>query len=264
MSDPDVYSSSMLFRIRGDIVATAEDAWGEVTVIDSKAYRLLSFDRVFEQSKMQKSNPALPVHNYICAMLMATALIPAEKVLVLGLGGGSLIRPLYADNPAIAIDVVELRQAVLDIARGYFHLPETRDIHYRVDDAAHFISGAEKARYQIIFSDLYSASAIVPLQSSYEFLRQCAQTLQPGGWLVLNHPQAPDEHSAFSQALNSLFASVLYCTAPSGNVVIYASSAQVSTPLSQLQIMMKKSGARFHSDFSMLANTLHRWPGQQA
>lgn len=264
MSDKEAYTSSMLFRIRGDIVATAEDAHGEVTVIDNKVYRLLSFDRVFEQSKMQKSNPIIPVHKYICAMLMATALTPANRVLVLGLGGGCLIRPLFAYNPQIAIDVVELRQAVLDIALAHFHLPVTADIHYRVEDAAHFIAQTVPARYQLIFSDLYSASAIVPLQSSFEFLRQCAQMLQPDGWLVLNHPQSPDEDSAFSDALTTLFPTVLYCTTPSGNVVIYASIGHCSTPLTQLRTMMKTSGERYQSDFSLLVPNIYRWPGQQA
>lgn len=264
MSDNDVYSSSMLFRIRGDIVATAEDAHGEVTVIDNKVYRLLSFDRVFEQSKMQKSNPAIPVHKYICAMLMATALTPAKRVLVLGLGGGCLIRPLFAENPQIAMDIVELRQAVMDVALAHFHLPVTADIHYRIDDAAHFMAQAAPSRYSLIFSDLYSASAIVPLQSSREFLRQCAQALQSDGWLVLNHPQAPDEDSAFSNALTTLFRTVLYCTTPSGNVVIYASPGHCSTPLTQLRTMMKASGERYQSDFSLLAHKIYRWPGQQA
>ncbi len=264
MSDTDIYRSSMLFRIRGDIVATAEDAYGEVTVIDNKVYRLLSFDRVFEQSKMQKSNPVIPVHKYICAMLMATALTPANRVLVLGLGGGCLIRPLFARNPQIAIDVVELRQAVLDIAMVHFHLPVSADIHYHVDDAAHFIAQAERCRYQLIFSDLYSASSIVPFQSSHEFLRQCAQTLQPDGWLVLNHPQAPDEDSTFSDTLTSLFRTVLYCTTPSGNVVIYASVGHHSTPLTQLRAMMKASGEGYQSDFSLLAPKIYRWPGQHA
>lgn len=264
MSDTDIYHSSMLFRIRGDIVATAEDAYGEITVIDNKVYRLLSFDRVFEQSKMQKSNPNLPVHKYICAMLMATALAPAGNVLVLGLGGGSLIRPLYADNPQIAIDVVELRQAVLDIARDHFHLPLSADIHYRIDDAGNFMAQAEDVRYQLILSDLYSASAIVPLQSSRDFLQQCAQKLQPGGWLVLNHPHAPDKDTVFSDTLTTLFRTVLYCTTPSGNVVIYASTGRCDMPLNQLRTLMKTSGKRFQSDFSLLAQHIFRWPGQQA
>lgn len=264
MSDNEVYTSSMLFRIRGDIIATAQDEHGEVTVIDNKVYRLLSFDRIFEQSKMQKSNPVLPVHKYICAMLMATALTPANSVLVLGLGGGCLIRPLFAHNPEIAIDVVELRQAVLDIALDHFCLPATADIHYQIDDAAHFIAQAAPDRYQLILSDLYSASAIVPLQSSREFLRQCARMLQPDGWLVLNHPQGPDEDCAFSDALTTLFRTVLYCTTPSGNVVIYASIGHCSTPLTQLRTMMKASGEWYQSDFSLLAHKIYRWPGQQA
>ena len=82
MSDNDVYTLPCCFAFRGDIVATAEDAYGEVTVIDNKVYRLLSFDRVFNKAKCRKSNPAATPRAQIhCAMLMATALTPATNVL---------------------------------------------------------------------------------------------------------------------------------------------------------------------------------------
>lgn len=263
MSDAQLYNSSPLFRIRGELVASVEDEQGEVSVIDNKIYRLMSFDRVFEQSKMQKSRPELPVHKYISAMLMAAALTPLDKVLLLGLGGGCLVRALHAHDPAIAIDVVELRQAVVDVAKSYFCLPLSNDIRYQVDDAALFIANALKGHYSLICSDLYSASAAVPLQSTRAFLRHCAQALQPGGWLVLNHQTAPDEDSAFSDALTSLFSTVLYCSTPSGNVVIYASREHCPSPLSELRDRMKKSGALFQSDFSLLAQKVYRWPGSR-
>ncbi|HBT12975.1 MAG TPA: hypothetical protein DEA88_07310, partial [Erwinia persicina] len=132
MSDIDLYTSSPLFRIRGDIVTTVKDDHGEVIVIDNKTFRIMSFDRIFEQSKMQKNHSALPVHFYIRAMLMAVALTPAKRVLLLGLGGGSLVRALFARNPDIVIDVVELRHAVLAVAQDYFHLPVSEHIHYQV------------------------------------------------------------------------------------------------------------------------------------
>lgn len=264
MSDADLYRLSPLFRIRGEHIASVEDELGEVSVIDNKVYRMLSFDRVFEQSKMQKSQPALPVHKYICAMLMASALVPAENVLILGLGGGCLVRALYACRPQIALDVVELRQAVIDVAKTYFSLPHSDRILCQAGDAAHFIAHAERARYQLIFSDLYSASAAAPLQSSHAFLQHCAQALQPHGWLVLNHHTAPDEDSAFSAALIALFHCVLYCTTPSGNVVIYACREHCDIPLTGIRQRMKQSGVLFQSDFSLLAQKVFRWPGSRS
>ncbi|ADP12792.1 Spermidine synthase-like protein [Erwinia sp. Ejp617] len=120
MSDLDIYSSSTLFQLRGTQVATMQDEFGTVTVIDNRDFRSMSFDLIFEQSKMLKSNAALPVHNYVRAMLMARTLVKAQEILLLGLGGGRLLRSLFACNPRIAVDVVELHQAVLSVRRTIF------------------------------------------------------------------------------------------------------------------------------------------------
>lgn len=260
MSDIDLYTSSPIFRIRGDIVATVKDDYGEVIVIDNKTFRILSFDRIFEQSKMQKHHAALPVHYYIRAMLMAVALTPARQVLLLGLGGGSLVRSLFARDPAVEIDVVELRQAVLTVAQDYFHLPVSSSIHYLVADAGEAVAHDDGRRYSLIFSDLYSANAIAPLQTSAAFLRHCAAKLQDGGWLVLNHAHKPEASSPFSSALTALFATVLYCTTPTGNVVIYASASQLSLPLARWKQQMKETGVDFATDMSPLAQKLAFWP----
>lgn len=86
MSDADIYSSSTLFHLRGTQVASMQDEFGTVTVIDNRDFRSMSFDLIFEQSKMLKSNAALPVHHYIRAMLMARTLVKAQDILLLGLG----------------------------------------------------------------------------------------------------------------------------------------------------------------------------------
>ena len=262
MSDNDLFTSSPLFRIRGELIASVRDDRGEVMVIDNKVFRIMSFDRIYEQSKMQKDNPILPVHNYIRAMLMAVALTPVSRALVLGLGGGSLVRSLYARDPAIALEVVELRQAVLSVAQEHFHLPDSPAIHYQVGDAAEAVAGGERGRYQLIFSDLYSADAMAPLQTSERFLRHCADKLQDGGWLVLNHSKQPDPSSPFSQALQAIFRTLLYCTTPSSNVVIYACVSPVADSLAGLRRQMKASGVDFHTDFTPLAQKLAVWPGK--
>ncbi|CCG87484.1 spermidine synthase [Erwinia piriflorinigrans] len=264
MSDVD-FDSSPLFKLRGKVVASLQDEHGPVTVIDNRDFRSMSFDRIFEQSKMLKSQPTLPVHNYIRAMLMAVALTEAKDILLLGLGGGSLLRSLYARDTGIAVDVVELRQAVMSVAQDYFYLPQSEKIRYFIDDAARFVADEGSPRnYQLIFSDLYNANALAPIQSAAEFLHDCATRLQPGGWLVLNHPQLPPQNPSFSHTLMDIFSSLFYTIAPSGNVVIFASQSPYPHPLQQLKQMMTNSGADFASDFTPLAQKLSRWPGSIA
>jgi len=81
--------------IKGDIVHVARDKLGNILVIDDRKHRILSFDSVFEQSKILRSAPHLPVHEYNRAMLLPIAWQEPERVTVLGLGGGALAHGLH-------------------------------------------------------------------------------------------------------------------------------------------------------------------------
>ncbi|MEJ4044482.1 spermidine synthase [Erwinia sp. SLM-02] len=263
MKDLGHAGSVSLFRIRGDIVASSSDEHGPITVIENKIYRILTFDRMCEQSKMQVSDPALPVHNYIRAMLMAVALKSPATALILGLGGGCLPRAIAARDAHCAMDIVELRPAVIDIARQHFSLPEGDHIHYHAADADNFIAGAESDRYDLIFSDLYAADTMSPLQEMETFLQHSARALSAEGWLVLNYPQRPAANGPLIQALQRQFSTLLRCVVPSGNVVIYASNIPFELPLSELQMRAKRAGNQFCTDFSSLTPKLAILSGRQ-
>lgn len=254
MSDREPTGTVSMFRIRGDILATASDEYGQITVIENNIYRVMTFDRICEQSKLQRSDPVIPVHNYIRAMLMAVALKPPLKSLVLGLGGGCLPRSLYARDPQGAIDAVELRPAVIDIARRFFSLPESENIHYYVEDAELFMSRAGAGEYDLIFSDLYAANSMSPLQERESFLHNAARALSPEGWLVLNYPQRPAANGPLMKALQNEFTTLLRCVVPSGNVVVYASNVPLQLNLKELQQQAGLAGREFRSDFSRLVS----------
>ncbi|WP_114192380.1 spermidine synthase [Edaphovirga cremea] len=261
MSLVDAFKRSEFVHLRGDVIAQVGDDHGDITVIDDKEYRILSFDSIFEQSKMHKGSPALPVHNYIKAMLMVLALTSPQRVLHLGLGGGGLVRSLHAWSEGIVMDVVELRSAVVSVARQYFCLPDSDNIRYLIDDAGAFINKEEHAGvYDLIFSDLYSADAMAEVQAKGNFLAACADRLSADGWLVMNYHSRPGRNSLLSHALFTLFETVMYCTTPSGNVVMYACKSSCDTPLREIQRQARAVGKRFGGDFETLVPRLAFWP----
>ena len=52
---------------------------------------------------------------------------------------------------------------------------------------------------------------------------------------MLNYHDLPDENSLLYHSLHRVFSTVLFCVAPSGNVIIYATLARVTLPLSALR-----------------------------
>ncbi|HDZ2453978.1 TPA: spermidine synthase [Klebsiella pneumoniae] len=260
MSISDPVKSLSPFRISGKRLAHQEDEYGDVIVIESRTHLNLTFDMIYEQSKMLKVSPSMPVHHYIRAMLMSLSFTPVEKVLVLGLGGGCLVRAINVSNDKIAQDVVEIREAVIHVAKKYFSLPDNSLTNYHVQDAGDFMNRKNEDKYDIIFSDLYSEDAMIPLQSKRSFLVSCSDRLNDNGWLVINYHIPPDVYSLFSYTLHSIFKTVLYCTVPSGNTIIYARKTDLQIPLSKYQEWGDSVGKMFSCDVSTLSRRLSFWP----
>ena len=258
MSLVDKLLNSLDFSPRGHVIAREQDHCGEIIVSDHKGYRTLRFDGICEQSKMCISAPQVPVHNYIKTMLMAVAWQPPSAALILGLGGGGLVRALHAYDPNMLLEVVELREAVISVARSYFTLPADDRVILHVADAADFLRAPVTRQYDLIFSDLYSAFSMDPQQGTQSFLKQCATRLSPQGWLVLNYHEVPDENSLLYHSLHRVFNTVLYCVAPSGNVIIYANQDDIETPLSLLRRLSAEVGPVFNCDLNFLSRKIER------
>lgn len=208
------------------VLYRTEDAWGEIIVAGWRQFRVLRFDEVFEQSKVNLLSPHVPVHQYIRAMQMTVYWCDPSSALVLGLGGGALLRALHDMDNTMKLDVVELRPAVIEVAREWFSLPETDAIRYFPEDAVSFLARERDARYSIIFADLYLAWEMDPLQGTETFLSCCRALLHDDGWLVINYLEIPGSDSLLYQSLYRVFREVLFCVAASGNVVIYASGSR--------------------------------------
>nr|WP_286088610.1 spermidine synthase [Enterobacter asburiae] len=215
-----------------------EDAWGEIIVAGWRQFRVLRFDEVFEQSKVNLLSPHVPVHQYIRAMLMATYWSSASPALLLGLGGGALLRALHAMDSAAVADVVELRPAVIEVARE-----DTDTIRYFAEDAVSFLARETGARYPLIFADLYLAWEMDPLQGTETFLARCRALLQDDGWLVINYLTVPRSDTLLYRALYRVFSAVFICQlTEGGNVVIYATGCRQNTETLRQQAVLNSGG----------------------
>lgn len=211
------------------VLYRTDDAWGDIIVAGWQQFRVLRFDDVFEQSKVNLLSPQVPEHQYIRAMMMAVYWHKPASALLLGLGGGALLRALHAMDNALTMDVVELRPAVIEVARQWFTLPESDSIHYFPEDAVSFLTRKTDDRYPLIFADLYLAWDMDPLQGTETFLTRCRAQLHDDGWLVINYLSVPHCDSLLSQALYRVFRSVFFCQVTAGgNVVIYATGHRYS------------------------------------
>ncbi len=232
------------------------DEWGEIMVIDQGNLRILSFEGVFEQSRQDRDKPDMLTHDYTRAMLLVLAFIEPENITILGLGGGCLVRTLHLLCEETTLEVVELRQAVVDVTKEYFGLPKTSLINMHVNDAKNYLEIQPNETTNIIFADMYHAYEMDSLQNQERFLVDCHRALTAEGWLVINYHKIPDLDSAFFERIDKLFDTVLICPVPFGNHILFAGKTVLTTSLESHISRMEPFQSRMPIRFDLFFNRL--------
>lgn len=186
------------------VLAQVEDAWGLIRVIEVGEYRFLEFGEAIEQSCVFMADPCWLEYDYTRAMLLAALAHPEpETALFLGLGAGNLTQACLKFLPLEDVEVIELRPDVPRLAREFMALAEDPRLYIRIGDAIELLDSAETA--DLIFVDLYTDSGPAAAHLAWNFLGQCQQRLNPGGWLIINQWATTDGKPLGAALLRGLF-----------------------------------------------------------
>lgn len=154
---------------------------------DPSGLRTLLFEKSGGRQSVVK--PGDPDHlelPYARVALVGLALCEEpRRMLVVGLGGGTLPMFLRKHYPAAAIDIAEIDPDVVDVAKRFFAFREDESMRAYVGDGRRFI---EKVRqpYDIVFLDAYGARNVPAHLTTREFLLAVRRALAPGGVVVSN------------------------------------------------------------------------------
>ncbi|MFT6733446.1 MAG: spermidine synthase [Polaribacter sp.] len=96
-----------------------------------------------------------------------------------------MAKNLLISSSGLNVHAIEYREAVVEIAKKYFYLSATNRLVIHIDDAMHYIKYTD-IKSDIIFSDLYNSQGMKPKQIKAPFLRDCKNTINQEGILVLN------------------------------------------------------------------------------
>ena len=155
-------------------------------VLDKGQRRLLQFDFDAIQSAMLLASPQRLILAYTREM-MTFLLFNAEpqRILLLGLGGGSIAKFCYNHLPAADITAVEVSADVIALRRE-FSIPAD-DQRFRVlhaDAVAHVASLS--AGMDVVLADACDRNGIAGEFNSAAFYRHARNSLAPGGVFVTN------------------------------------------------------------------------------
>ena len=122
-----------------------------------------------------------------------------QRLLVLGMGAGSVGAHLRTSLPELEIDYVDIDPAVPELAEEFmsFRTDERSRVH--IDDARRFLQGREGTTWDYIYADTYIGLAVPFHLTTVEFFQEVAAHMAPGGVFGLN--LASDLDQPFARAI---------------------------------------------------------------
>ncbi len=170
----------------GEVIFATTLAGNAVQVREDYLFRWLTFQDGITQSAILKRRPDALLLAYSRAMMAALLFQPQpDSALLLGLGGGSIVRFLSGQFPRMPITAVDVSETISQVADEYFGLPP-QSPYFKLChcDAVEFIRDSN-LRMGLIFVDLYDPLGISDINGS-RFYSHCRSCLSTHGILVAN------------------------------------------------------------------------------
>ena len=230
-----------------------------VEIRDNGDHRSLYFGSGHLQSRMSLSHPEDLVLPYTRHMLTALLIVPEPcDILIVGIGAGSLIHFFSHHFHHCRIDAVDFSPHIIQVARGFFRLPENGRIVVHCQDGLQFLQEPRKKKYDLILVDAFDHEGMAAGIYSEPFFSRCSASLKSTGVVSCNlWSRDALLFREIQTILADHFAGCLYLPVPDrGNIVALA--LQVAVPWSRILLKNKelaKLSKRYGVDFKKLVGT---------
>lgn len=182
----------LLGNVQAETIHEERSKYRDITVDQSGDRRCLLFnvhrgDR--NQTCKYMSEPWRLVFDYTRMSFAGLLLQPQpQRILIIGLGGGSIPMTFNDLFPDAQIDVIEIDEAVVRVAREFFGFIDDENMNVYVDDGRPFIkrAGIRGQTYDYIILDAFSGDYIPEHMLTQEFLQEVQQIMSDDAVLVAN------------------------------------------------------------------------------
>jgi spermidine synthase len=193
-------------------------------ILDTAGTRHLYFDLQAVQSSMRLEAPDDLVTAYAQKMMAFLLFNRAPRhILMIGLGGGSLVKFCHRHLQDTRLTVVEIDSNIIAL-REWFHIPaDDKRLQVILGDGAEFVRRGDWAA-EILLIDAFDRGGVAPSLASGDFYAQAFRCLAPHGVLVMNLAGERERYPAHLIQLREACPGpvLLVPVEADGNVLIFA------------------------------------------
>jgi spermidine synthase len=209
------------------VLYRAKSQFAELVVTeDDQGIRSLRYgDEPNCQSMVKVGDPDEAIFEYVQATPVALTLVKEPKrVLMVGLGGGSIPMLLRKHYPKMTIDIVDIDPDVVMLAKKYFGFKEDDAMKVYVEDGRKFIERS-KQPYDLILLNAYGPDNIPYSLATKEFLEATRKAVGPNGiveanvWSIDSNKLHNDMERTYQEVFDDLYVVHAF---PSSNEIFLA------------------------------------------
>lgn len=204
-----------------------------VEVTETDGIRSMHLGSPTIQSSMKVKDPYALVLAYSWGAMSSLLFKPAaSKLLLVGLGGGSIAKYVWKFCPQIKQTVVELNPQVIQVARSHFHVPDD-------DERLQIIEGDGIAYLQQhpgqcdwLMMDAFGSNGLPPDFCTQAFFDDCAEALTPNGLFTINLWGSDKKFDIYMQRMEQTFDQrvLMMPTGKPGNIIVFGFKAELPIP----------------------------------
>lgn len=238
-----------------------DESYPKPFVIDDGKSRFLYFSVRLMQSEMSLKAPNDLALRYTQEMMACLLFQPRPKrLLLIGLGGGSLIKFCYHRLPGTQLTAVELNPEVIAF-RDVFMLPSDNErLQIFQGDGAQFLETTDKG-IDLLLVDAFDKTGFAPGLANREFFANAYAKLAGNGVLVINLAGDKESYAGLIGEVMEVFDDQVIVTSvhEDGNHVLYAFKERYFEPRWRwLHNFAKELRARFGLDFPAFVQKMER------
>lgn len=242
-------------RTLGRLEHEEVSAFSQIRIRRDGDVRALTFvrdnGREVVQSRVSLTAPHTLLSPYARTMFASYLYQPhPRRVLIVGLGGGAMVRFLTHHEPQVQIDAVEIDPAVVRLADEYFAVRAGGNVRVHTADAVEFVESTED-RYDLILMDAFlrpssdtDPTGVPTRLKTLAFLGRLKRALSPGGVVAFN----VNEHASVAEDILAVVAvfgdAAVYRSPPADNKVVIAVEGAMATD-DELRARIGALDARF-------------------